>query len=798
MNKQYFVQDYIPVKDIKNGIIETMDGRFIKIIEVLPTSFFLGSKEEKSSKITSFANWLKIAPLKIQIKVMTVKADCRQHVLALESKLDKKSEFLGREYIKAVKEMADNEALSRRFFIIFEYVPVKRTANTFISAVAELYKAEENARIYLSGCGNQVKEIKDRELFVLDFLYLFFNRETAVKESLTARSERIILDVMAKDGKVFGVDAIPDIPVINFIAPRGIDFTHSDYFVMDGTYYSVMYIRGDGYPVAVKGGWLSGLLTAGSGIDVDVFYERENRAKSIEKVARKIRLNKTKMKGMQDTNTEYEELSGSIESGYYIKKGLSDNEDLFYLSVFITVSAKTLTELEWKKRAITENLKASDFFVSECKYCQEDAFNSILPFNRIADLLKKKSQRNVLTSGAASAYMLTGFETVNESGVILGLNGFDGSLYNMDLFNERKNKNANLNIIGTSGAGKTFTMQLLSERLRISGTSCYIIAPIKGYEFKNMCEALGGEFIRIAAGSDNNLNLMDIRADKKETYNNSVSRLSLKIQQLIVFFSLIVKDLKSEEEQILDDVLTEVYKDYGITPRNKSLFDTEGKLRPMPTLADVYEKLKLRADTERLTNGLKRFVKGSCKSFNNKTNFDTNNKYVVIDLSDLDGKMLPVGMLIALDYIWDKIKSDKNERKAIFIDEIWELIGASSSRLAADFCLTVFKTIRGYGGAAIAATQDLSDFFSLEDGKYGRAIINNSYSKIILNLETNEARYVRDALNLTESELKEIVRFGRGEALACSGNINVPVVIKASDKETEIITSDACYKEKIK
>ena len=108
----------------------------------------------------------------------------------------------------------------------------------------------------------------------------------------------------------------------------------------------------------------------------------------------------------------------------------------------------------------------------------------------------------------------------------------------------------------------------------------------------------------------------------------------------------------------------------------------------------------------------------------------------------------------ALDYVWDSVKSDLTKKKAVMIDEIWKLIGASSNRQAAEFCLTIFKTIRGFGGAAISATQDLSDFFGLEDGKYGRAIINNSKTKILLNLEPDEAKYVRDVLRLTPTEVR--------------------------------------------
>lgn len=110
--------------------------------------------------------------------------------------------------------------------------------------------------------------------------------------------------------------------------------------------------------------------------------------------------------------------------------------------------------------------------------------------------------------------------------------------------------------------------------------------------------------------------------------------------------------------------------------------------------------------------------------------------------------------------------------------------------MAAEFCLTIFKTIRGFGGAAVSATQDLSDFFGLEDGKYGRAIINNSKNKILLNLEPDEAKYVQETLKLTQTETRAITRFERGEALVISNNNKVPVVIKASREEQEMITTD--------
>ena len=394
-------------------------------------------------------------------------------------------------------------------------------------------------------------------------------------------------------------------------------------------------------------------------------------------------------------------------------------------------------------------------------------------------------------------------------GVLLGVNRYNNSLCIVDLFNTKMHKNANLVLLGTSGAGKTFTMQLLALRMRMRGIQCFIIAPIKGHEFRRACDRIGGEFIRIAPGSPHCINIMEIRhtlSPEMELldgidYSEMDSLLARKIQQLMTFFGLLIPYMSNEEEQMLDEALIKTYADFGINHDNASIYADHAsnppRMKPMPILGDLHKHLKANPMMARLAAIVSRFVTGSTQSFNRATNVDLSNKYIVLDLSELKGKLLPVGMFIALDYVWDQIKADRTKRKAIFIDEIWQLIGASSNRMAAEFCLEIFKVIRGYGGAAISATQDLSDFFSLDDGKYGRAIINNSKNKIILNLEPDEVRYVQETLKLTRTEVRAITQFERGEALVSSYNNKIPVVIRASKTETEMITTDRAELEEI-
>lgn len=808
-----FVQDFIPIRNIANGIIETTDNRYIKILEIEPINFMLRSAEEQYNIISSFASWLKISPVQMQFKSITRKADSDRHIAMIKDELENEDSeqcrHLADGYIRLIKDVGNREALTRRFFLIFQYEEIRRgDSNDYNQVYAVLNAAEQNTRSYFLQCGNSIIQNKDDDKAVAEILYMFFNRRSCSEETFDDRVNRIVLDTMRSKHKVIGVDPVPKIDVSHFVAPRGIDLKHYNYIVMDGLYYCFLYIKGDGYPGRVRGGWMSALVNAGDGIDVDVFLRRENRSRAIDKVAQRIRLNRTKLKSLQDTSTDYEELTNSIQAGYYIKHGIaSNNEDLFYMSVFITISAKTYDELMWRKQQMSDMLKSMDMYVSDCRFQQETALASVMPFVKISPSLEKKSKRNVLTSGAASTYMLTSYEMSDDSGVLLGINRHNNSLCIVDLFNTKINKNANLNILGTSGAGKTFLMQLLALRMRMRGIQCFIIAPIKGHEFRRACNHIGGEFIKIAPGSPHCINIMEIRHTTTPEmelideidYDELDSMLARKIQQLMIFFSLLIPDLSNEEEQMLDEAIIKTYEEKGITYDNDSLYIDKAhkKMKEMPIIGDLHKNLLNNKLTERVAIIVSRFVTGSAQAFNRQTNVDLSNKYIVLDLSELKGNLLPVGMMIALDYVWDTVRSDRTKKKAIMIDEIWQLVGAQSNRMAAEFCLTIFKTIRGFGGAAISATQDLSDFFGLEDGKYGRAIVNNSKNKIILNLEADEAQYVQNVLKLTKSEIRSITQFERGEALISSNNNKVPVVIRASKAEQEMITTDRAELEAI-
>lgn len=802
---QDFVQDFIPIKEIKNGIIKTINNRYIKILEIEPINFTLRSTEEQNNILYNFASWFKVANTRLQFKSITKKADSERYIALLrkdfEAETNPRTKELLKSYMNLVRTIGGQEAVTHRFFLILEYEPFPGMAIS--DDYQEIFQTIENAvnlvKSYFSRCGNSIVETENEDFHIGSILYMFFNRRSSIEEPFISRIKRVNRDTLIAKDRIPGIDPLPPVPAVNYIAPRGIDLSHSKYLIMDGLYYTFLYIKSDGYPSKVHGGWLSSLVNAGEGIDIDVFFEKQDKSKVLDKLQRKIRLNKIKMKDIADTSGDFEELRDSIGSGYFIKEAINtNNEDLFFMSTIITISAPTLRDLEWKKHRIKEILKSQDMITAETNFYQENCLRSTMPFLDLDKALYRKSRRNVITSSAASTYMFTAFEMCDDNGILLGVNANNSSLCIVDIFNSRVYKNANITILGTSGSGKTFTEQLMALRMRMRGIQVFILAPLKGHEFRRACANIGGSYIKLSASSSQCINIMQIRPTdtsideliEGEGNIREDSFLGKKVQQLNTFFSLVIPDITDEEEQLLDEAIFDVYALRGITEDNDSLYDDEGNIKQMPVLGDLYNLLANSTLTRRIAIILSKFVSGAAQTFNQQTNVDLNNKYIVMDISELDGKLLPIGMFIALDYCWDKIKEDRTKKKAIFIDETWCLIGASSNRFAAEFVLEIFKIIRGYGGAAIAATQDLGDFFALEDGKYGKGIINNSKTKIILNLESDEADTVRDCIKLSKAEYRNIINFERGQALISSNNNKLPVLIKASNVEKDLITTD--------
>ena len=829
------VAEFLPISKVENGMIYTKDHRYVKVVEVVPINFLLRSAREQRGIIYSFVSYLKISPVKLQFKVLTRRADIGRHISTVRKEMAQETNgqcrLMQEDYLQFVQQISSREAVTRRFFLIFEYEPWDaRRGDEEAEAISQLQGAVRTASNYLRQCGNEVIVPDNEDEFTVDVLYNLLCRNESAVKPLTRKVQEVAAEYRSfigedfyrkgtgnglyqkavRDGMEnnFGQGDAEDsfqhgnsIPAVDFFAPKSIDFTHGHHICIDGLYYAYLMVPSDGYRSQVPAGWLSLMVNAGDGIDLDMFLSRQPKELIIQKVGQQLRINRSRIKDASDTNTDFDDIDSAIRSGYFLKEGLANNEDFYYMNLLITVTASTVDDLEWKVNEMKKLLLSQDMRASACHFREEQAFLSTLPLVSVEKKLYGRSRRNLLTGGAAGCYPFTSYEMCDDNGILLGVNKYNSSLIIVDIFNSAVYKNANMAILGTSGAGKTFTMQLMALRMRRKGIPIFIIAPLKGHEFHRACANVGGEFIQVSPASPHCINVMEIRQVDRSVSalldgpGITLSELAGKIQRLHIFFSLLIPDMTHEERQLLDEAMIHTYNAKGITHDNGSLADPDcpGRYREMPVLGDLYRVLKGSPDTQRLANILNRLVNGSASTFNQQTNVSLQNKYTVLDISSLTGDLLTVGMFVALDFVWDRAKEDRTEEKTIFIDECWQLLsgaGATGTRLAGDFVLEIFKTIRGYGGSAVCASQDLNDFFNLDGGRFGKGIINNSKTKIILNLEDEEAVRVQDALHLSDAEVMEITHFERGNGLISTNSNNIMVEFKASPLEKELITTD--------
>lgn len=329
-------------------------------------------------------------------------------------------------------------------------------------------------------------------------------------------------------------------------------------------------------------------------------------------------------------------------------------------------------------------------------------------------------------------------------------------------------------------------------RYRFLGIEQYVVDPEREYE--KIAKNLNGSIIKIGPNSQTYINILDIR---KESIEDEKGFLATKISRLIGFFNLIFGELNEEEKALLEEKLILCYKEKKITFDDNSLYKKEKNkinIKPifkeskdMPLLEDLYNILGKDKKTKKMQIKLIPFVKGSLSFFNNYTNIEFNNKLIIADVYDLGEENLKYGMYLFTDLFWDKIKKDRKIKKAIYLDEVWRLIGVTSNKEVASFIYKIFKTIRKFGGSSIAITQDISDLFSLSDGIYGKSIINNSSIKIFFSLEEENILLLGEYTKLSEKEKIEIRSLKRGECLILAGNEHILTKIEKADYEEKII-----------
>ena len=525
---------------------------------------------------------------------------------------------------------------------------------------------------------------------------------------------------------------------------------------------------------------------------ISIFYEKQDSYKTIKDLTYHIGNVGVELKEKNQNRQDIDIAAFTYNDAKYIRKELQiNNEDIYLLYIYITVYSEDIKELNYYINKIEGITQSKGMQTKRANFRQEELFLSSLPLMENNKIIKNAAKRNILTSGLLATYPFISSTIFDKEGIFIGTNIYNNSLVFIDRYDTKKYKNANICIFGTSGAGKSFYTKLLILRYKLLGINQYIIDPDREYDI--LCKELKGTQIKIGPNSKTYINILEIRKESIE--DGESGYLATKIGKLIGFFNLIFGELDEEEKALIEEKLIKTYKNKDITFDDNSLYiEKNNKIKKefknslnMPILEDLYKELGKDEKTKKFQIKLIPFVRGSMKFFNNYTNIELSNNLIVADIYDLGEENLKYGMYLFTDIFWDKIKENRLNKKAIYLDEIWRLIGVTSNKEVASFIYKIFKTIRKYGGSGVAITQDISDIFSLENGTYGKSILNNSSIKTFFALEEENIKILSQYANLSEKEKVEIKSLKRGECLMFVGEDHILTKIESSDIEKKII-----------
>lgn len=744
------VFDWMVIKSISDGI-HLKSNEHVKVLEVKPVNFQLLSENEQYGVLETYKRFLKQYNMEIQIVVIPFQTDVGHHINEVKKYSFGNEKLLPMEdsYLDFVEDLVGNKHnFTRRFFLV---IKVDKDIDEKIALVTE----------GLNACGNDVIECKDDDIFKL--LNVFFGREEVAVDNL---------DVMS-------------------ICPTFVDTTNSKYMMIDNTYISSLFIQN--YNSEMEGGFLDKLISSDIKFVLSMFYGKRSTYETIKELTGVIGNSGANIKVSGENQIDIDLMRGSYENAKYIKKQLQiENDVLFDLNIYLLVYADSIEELNESIRRMESLAIACGLTARHGIFRQEELFKSCLPILYNSKDIKAICKRNVLASGIVSTYPFLSNKLFDKSGILIGVNAFNNSTVLVDRFDSNNYKNANMCVIGASGSGKSYFMKLMIVRNRLLNIEQYIIDPDR--EYTKICDELGGTLVNF--GEDNIINVMDIRETILEEGENYLQN---KLQKLMTFFSIIFPDLLEEEKSSLEEKVIECYNQKGITFDNNSLYlgELKGKLvskrlfkssTDMPLLGDLYKLISKDKSMSRITKLLKPFISGGMKFMNHYTNINLNNKLVVTDIHNIEEKNLPMVLFAITEYYWDKIQENRGRKKIIYLDEVWRLINKNNE--TAEFVFKIFKTIRKYGGAATAVTQDINDFFSLNDGAYGKGILSNSSMKCIFQIEENDLQKLKEVMNLSEMELYKILNLERGTCLMHVGRNRLLVKILASNYEHKFISTD--------
>ncbi len=586
----------------------------------------------------------------------------------------------------------------------------------------------------------------------------FFEKQK--KEEEKAKEEKILLEEERAYRE--GIVTVKDI-----IAPSALEVKPA-YIRLGDKYIRTLFMID--YPRYISVGWFAPVLNFSAILDISMFFvpieagivlkQLRDKAGNIEaqliadaeKGAPRDPLRETALR-------DVEKLRDDLTQGI---------EHFFQFSLYITIYADSLKELELLTEEIEALIGSKLVLSKRVLYQAEQGFNSSVPL--CDDQLKIPFNMN--SSPVASSFPFMSSELTSDRGILYGINRHNNSLILFDRFSL---ENANMVVFATSGAGKSYAIKLEVLRSMMFGTDIIIIDPEQEYEY--LSETVGGTYINISLNSKVKINPFDL---PKSTSDDAKTGDIIRSAVITVkgLMKLMLGDLTHQEDSLIDRALIETYAKKDITP------DCDLRTVEMPIMKDFQDVLEGMEGTDDLVIRIKKYTEGTFAGLlNHFTNVDIDNQLVVFSVRDLEDELKPIAIYMIINYIWNIVRS-KMKKRMLVIDEAWWLMQREDS---AKFIYALVKRCRKYYLGITTITQDVNDFLI---SPYGQVIVSNSALQLLLKQSTSAINIVQKTFMLTEGERSLLLESGVGEGIFFAGRKHVAIKIMASYTEDQIITSD--------
>jgi type IV secretory pathway VirB4 component len=560
----------------------------------------------------------------------------------------------------------------------------------------------------------------------------------------------------------------------DLVAPAAVEVAR-DHVRLEHQYARAIAVTG--YPRTVSPGWLAPLIDFEVPLEISLHLYPLETSDMVRTLTHKlVQLHSSRLFEQRGGRLADPEREVAYEDAERLRDALQRGEEkVFSVSLYLLLRASSLAALDDLTRRVEVMLDGM-LAHSRVAILEQDAgFRSCLPEGQNYLLV----YRNLDTSSLATTFPFTSSTLAMERGVHYGIAKHNRSPVIFDPFDESL-ENANAVVFAKSGAGKSYFTKLMALRNLLVGVDFLVIDPED--EYRSVCAAVGGQYVRLASSSGQHLNPFDLPpADAQD--DDGRDPLAEQVAALLGLLDVMLAEpgqsLGAHERAVIDRALYETYAPAGITP------DPSTHARPAPLLRDLHMALATAPGevAASLATRLRRYVDGSLAGlFAGPTNVALDRRFVVFNIQALEPELRPLGIHMITSFVWNQVRRSRRPRLLI-IDEAWSLMQYPEGGA---FLASMARRARKYYLGLVTITQDVADFLGAE---HGRTVLANAAIKLLMRQDSSTIEPVVAAFHLSPEERHFLLSAAKGEGLFFARGSHVALTIEASPAEHRLATT---------